>query len=129
MNLVFSGNCPTNFSFLYLVGIEGMKGLTGLMEHIIGNINHIINRFQPYGVKPVLKPFGGRCHVYSRNCESAVRDRKPGLLCYLYRIVVIVRFKTFNTGFHQTYFRLTVPARQPDHGPHRNEKQHQSGWV
>ena len=60
-------------SLLKLGQVEGMQGLAGLQKNVIGHIDHVVDRPQPYRGQPVGQPRGTRPDLHPADDPRRVK--------------------------------------------------------
>ena len=63
---------------LYLVGIEGVKRLSALMEDEVRDINDVVNRTQTYSEQTVLEPIRRFFYLYTFDIETRITRSSIG---------------------------------------------------
>src|SRR5690606_30949997 len=69
-----------NLVSLYLGGVKGMQWLPQFVQHIIGDIHHIVDGGEAYGQEPVLEPERGFLDNQVADRQAAVTGGQAAVL-------------------------------------------------
>ncbi len=77
--LALAGVAYVDIVVLYLIGIEGVQGLTALVEHEIGHIDDVIDRTQTDSEQAILEPFRRLLDLHALDAHA--RIARTGIRC------------------------------------------------